>query len=181
MYPATFFGLFPPFPQNLRAFVAMGFDPCFDARWQNVLQPGIRSVTVNDKSLEPHRANLAMSGDSVLTGILDDISRCMVVVADITTLGEHNGRPVRNENVFYEVGLAHAIRLPEEVVLFRSDQATLAFDISNVRVHEYDPDGNPEGARDIVSNTLVGSLNELNLRRQLAIRRAADTWTPDPL
>ena len=51
MYPAIFFGLFPPFPRDERAFVAMSFDPRFDARWKNVIVPAVRSVHVNDTPL----------------------------------------------------------------------------------------------------------------------------------
>jgi hypothetical protein len=179
VYPATFFGLFPPFPRDLRAFVAMSFDHRFDARWEHVLSRGITKVRIGDEPLQPHRIDLTMSGDSVLTGILDEISRCRIVVADITALGEHDGRVVRNENVFYEVALAHAVRLPEEVVLFRSDDQPLAFDISNVRVHRYEPDQNPDAARNLVSDVIVASLTELKLRRHLAIRRAADSLDAD--
>jgi hypothetical protein len=181
MYPATFFGLFPVFPRNHRAFVAMSFDHRFDARWSNVLRPGLESVGEKSQPLEPHRIDLTMSGDSVLTGILDEIGRCRVVIADISSLGVLDGRPVRNENVFYEVALAHAVRLPEEVVMFRSDTHGLAFDISNVRVHQYDPDGNADAARKIVTDTVVGSLNELSARRHLAVRRAAEGLDADSL
>ena len=45
MYPATFFGLFPPFPRDLRAFVAMSFEKRFDPRWEQVLQPAIRKYS----------------------------------------------------------------------------------------------------------------------------------------
>jgi hypothetical protein len=179
MYPATFFGLFPAFPRDLRAFVAMSFDHRFNARWDAVLRPALASVQVDRQPLQPHRVDLTMSGDSVLTGILDEISRCRVVVADITSLGVLDGRPARNENVFYEVGLAHAARQPEEVVLFRSDRDPLAFDISNVRVHHYEPDQDPAGARALVSKVVAGSLTELQLRRQLSIRRAAESLDLD--
>jgi hypothetical protein len=179
MYPATFFGLFPPFPRDQRAFVAMSFDPRFNARWAKVLRPGIANVQVDGVALDPQRIDLKMSGDSVLTGILDEIGRCRVLVADVTSVGTHEGRTVRNENVFYEVGIAHAVRLPEEVVMFRSDRDALAFDISNVRVHHYEPDENPEAARRYLTDVLVGSLNELQLRRHLAIRRAAEALDAD--
>lgn len=155
----------------------MSFDHRFDARWNTVLRPGIELVPLNGERLEPHRIDLTMAGDSVLTGILEKISRCRIIVADISALGTHDGRPVRNENVFYEVALAHAVRLPEEVVLFRSDLDPLAFDISNVRVHQYDPDSDPVAARAMVTNVVSGSLNELELRRHLAIRRAAESLT----
>ena len=52
-----------------------------------------------------------------------------------------------NANVLYEVGLAHALRAPEQVLLFRSDADPLLFDVSGIRVHTYDPDGDPEGAK----------------------------------
>jgi hypothetical protein len=179
VYPATFFGLFPPFPRDLQAFVAMSFDPHFDARWVTVLKRGLELVLVKGQPLEAHRLDLAMAGDSVLTGVLEKIGRCQVVVADISSHGVLDGRPVRNENVFYEVALAHAVRLPEEVVLFRSDRDPLAFDISNVRVHQYDPDSDPATACRMVADVVSGSLNELQLRRHLSIRRAADSLTAE--
>lgn len=174
MYPASFFRLFPAFPRDWRAFVAMSFDPRFDTRWREVLEPAISGVQVNGRDLEPHRVDLTLAGDSVLTEILEEIGRCRVVIADISALDRLDGRAVRNQNVFYEVGLAHATRLPEEVLLFRSDDFDLAFDISNVRVHRYDPDGNAGEARHIVRETLAGSLRELDVRKHLAVRRAAE-------
>lgn len=174
MYPQTFFSLFPPFPRDERAFVAMSFDKRFDARWTEVLEPAIASVTVNDVRLEPHRVDLTSRSDSIITEILDEIARCRLFVADVTTMGFLDNRPVRNQNVFYELGLAHATRQPEEVLLLRSDTDDLAFDVSNVRVHSYDPDGNPAGARALVSELIVASSRELQLRRHLAVRRAAE-------
>lgn len=174
MYPNTYFGLFPPFPRDLSAFVAMSFDKRFDARWKNVIRPALSNILLNDMPLEPHRVDLTNAGDSILTEILDHISRCRVFVADITALDQLKKRAIRNQNVFYEIGLAHAIRLPEEVLLFRSDNFDLAFDISTVRVHHYDPDGNPEEAQKLLANIVANSLRELDLKRNLAIRHAAE-------
>lgn len=173
MYPSTFFGLFPPFPRDFRAFVAMSFDKRFDARWKNVINPALSGIQFNDIPLEPYRVDLTSASDSILTEILDQIARCRVFVADITALDQLNSRAVRNQNVFYEIGLAHATRIPEEVLIFRSDDFDLAFDISNVRVHHYDPDDNPEESRMFVANTVIHSLRELDLKRNLAVRQAA--------
>ena len=175
MYPSTFFGLFPPFPSDERAFVAMSFDERFDARWNAVIAPGIRAVRVNDIPLEPHRVDLRIASDSILTEILEGIGRCRVFVADITCIGELNGRALRNANVMYEVGLAHAVRLPEEVILFRSDCKELIFDVANVRVHPYDPDGSPESARLFVRDTILQSLREVDLKKGFAVRKAAES------
>lgn len=175
MYPNTYLSLFPPFPRDNRVFVAMSFLPRFDARWQDVLVPGVRRVKVAGSALEPHRVDLRMASDSVLTEILEGISRCRFFLADITVIGELDGRPVRNANVLYEVGLAHATRLPEEVALLRSDNMELLFDVMNVRVLEYDPDGDPKVAQNLVAETIVQSLKELDLRKSLSVRRVAES------
>src|SRR5690606_17193838 len=163
MYPNTYFGLFPPFPRDLSAFVAMSFDKRFDARWKNVIRPALSNILLNDMPLEPHRVDLTNAGDSILSEILDHISRCRGLVADIAPLDQLKQRAVHNQDVFYEIGLADAIRVPDEVLLFRSDDFDLAFDISTVRVHHYDPDGNPEEAQKLLANIVANSLRELDL------------------
>lgn len=150
----------------------MSFAERFTSRWEQVLAPSIQRVQVNDKPLVPVRVDARKVSDSILTEILDGIARARVVVADITAHGtdESHGR---NGNVMYEVGLAHATRLPEEVLLFRSDDHHLLFDVSQVRVNRYDPDTNPDAARDQVADTIVSALRELELRRHRAVERAA--------
>jgi hypothetical protein len=175
MYPASYFGLFPAFPQDNRAFVAMSFDTRFDARWRNVVDPAIAAVRVDGQPLQPQRVDMRKVSDSILTEILDGIGRCRVFVADVSPIGELDGRPIRNANVLYEVGLAHATRLPEEVVLLRSDDRELLFDVANIRVHRYDPDGSPDAARRFLTETIVASLREVDLRKNLAVRRAAES------
>jgi hypothetical protein len=175
MYPSTFFGLFPPFPRDARAFVAMSFDPRFDPRWRDVIAPAVRAVLVNDRPLEPVRVDLRKVSDSILTDILDGIARCRVIVADISSIGEIGGRAVRNANVMYELGLAHAVRQAEEVLVFRSDDREMLFDIANVRVHRYDPDGAPDVARQLVSQTIAETLREVDLKKGLAVRAVAQS------
>lgn len=108
MYPSTFFGLFPAFPKDQRGFVAMSFHPRFDARWEEVIAPAIRSVCINDVPLEAHRVDMQSASDSILKEVLDGIAGCCIFIADITAIGEVDGKAVRNSNVMYEVGLAHA-------------------------------------------------------------------------
>jgi len=175
VYPATFFGLFPPFPRDNRAFVAMSFDARFKSRWENVIHPAIGRVHANGIPLDPYRVDLGKASDSILTEILDSISRCRVFIADITEIGELDGNAIRNANVLYEVGLAHAVRSPEEVILIRSDKKRIMFDITQVRVHDYDPDGSPDAARDKLASTIVDSLKEVDLKKQLAVRRGAQS------
>src|SRR5688572_24479525 len=132
MYPAAFFGLFPPFPRTDQVFVAMSFAPQFDARWRDVIQPAIRRISANNIRQEPRRVDASIVGDSILTEILQGVSQSRLVFADITSRNHLGAEPVRNANVMYEVGLAHAVRLPEEVLLFRSDADPLLFDVAQV-------------------------------------------------
>lgn len=182
MYPANFFSLFPPFPRDNKIFVAMSFDEQFKARWTNVLEPAINNLHRNGERLEAVRVDVRRIGDSVVTEILDGISRHLMVIADVTTIGylpatksEEQARPIRNANVMYEVGLAHAARLPEEILMFRSDSDPLNFDISNIRVNYYDPDHDPEKSIERVSSGVISALRELELKRHFAVRRAVES------
>jgi hypothetical protein len=182
MYPSEFASLFPPFPKKNKVFVAMAFEDRFNARWNDVIAPAISSVMVDGESLEPFRSDTRYVSDSVLTEILEGITTHLLVFADITTIGSMDGRPVRNGNVMYEVGLAHALRLPEEVLLYRSDHERLLFDVANVRVNHYEPDIDAKSARESIANAIANSINELDLKRHLAVRSAAKSldyegWT----
>ena len=75
MYPSHFFGLFPPFPREDTIFVAMSFDSRFDQRWNEVIAPAIRQVLRDEVPLEPLRVDSRKVSDSILTEILDEISK----------------------------------------------------------------------------------------------------------
>jgi len=180
MYPAHFFSLFPPFPREEKVFVAMSFDPRFTPRWENVIAPAIGRIKVNDVRLEPIRVDARKVSDSILTEILDGIRKSRLIFADITTVGKLEGSsektpPMRTGNVMYEVGLAHAVRLPEEVLLFRSDDDQLLFDTSNVRVNRYEPDKSPAEARNIIADALESAIKEIDLRKHLEVQKAVET------
>ena len=76
----------------------------FNKRWESVIAPAIQSVEKNDVSLEPYRVDISRVSDSILTEILTDISRSLVIFADVTSLGKIENKPIRNGNVMYEVG-----------------------------------------------------------------------------
>jgi hypothetical protein len=65
-----------------------------------------------------------------VTGIMHDvwiyINKARIIIADLTT---------RNPNVFYEVGLAHAIG--KEVILITQDMADVPFDLQSLRCLVY--------------------------------------------
>lgn len=164
MYPAELFGLITPFPRDNRVFVAMSFDPLLERRWTDVIEPGVA-----DAGLQAYRVNASKISDSIITQIERGIATARLVLADISTVGA-----TRNTNVMYEVGLAHAVRQPQEVILFRSDTDRLLFDLSQVRVNMYDPDRDAALARQTVRDAVADAIKEVDLRKSLAVDQAAN-------
>lgn len=183
MYPLDVFNLFPPFPRNNYVFVAMDFDERFEERWEEVIKPAVRNFpvdgSVNEKQLEPYRVDMSKASESIITEIIYSISNCFLFFADVTTIGRLKKKPIRNSNVMYEIGLAHAVRLPAEVILFRSDNDPIAFDINSVRVNRYDPDKKKDVARDLVTEALKSAKKELELQRLFSVQKAVNSLTID--
>ena len=175
MYPSEFYSLFPPFPRTDEVFVAMSFAEQFTHRWKGVIEPAVERVAVNDSRLKANRVDSRKVSDSILTEILVGISESRLFLADMSTIGSIEKNPVRNANVLYEVGLAQAVRLPEEVLLFRSDDDPLLFDVANVRVNIYDPDGNPEEAKELIVKAILSAFREIDLKKHLTVQRLAES------
>jgi hypothetical protein len=176
MYPLNFFNLFPAFPRDNKIFVAMDFDSRFDSRWEEIIKPAVKSIKHKEISLEPYRVDMGKGSDSIPTEILFSISRCQLFFADLTTIGILNKKAIRNGNVMYEIGIAQAVRLPEEVILFRSDvDDNLPFDLANIRVNPYDPDNKPDDAKQKVCNAIESAFKEINLQKHLAVSRVVES------
>ncbi|HOD84283.1 MAG TPA: hypothetical protein PKG77_22910 [Phycisphaerae bacterium] len=91
--------------------------------YEKVYKPAIEKA-----GLKPVRAD----ADIFATGkIIDQVWRgikaAKILVAELTN---------RNPNVFYELGLAHALRKP--VVLISSNEGDVPFDVRHIRVIYYD-------------------------------------------
>lgn len=176
MYPRDYLALFPAVPQRPRVFVAMNFGEAFRARRREVIEPAIKDLTFEGQPLTPHVVDTGVVGDSILTEILEGIAHDVLFFADISTIGymerTADPAPVRSVNVLYEVGIAHAVRRPERVLLFRSDHDDVSFDLANMRINHYAPDEDPAGARERVRVALESALREHDLTKTLAVESA---------
>jgi hypothetical protein len=171
VYPLHLASLFPSLPVEDKVFVAMSFDDRFRKRYEDIIYPAISNVTISKKSLQPYRVDTHVVSDSILKEIIASITSHRLIFADITTIGRIKGNAVRNTNVMYEVGLAHVLRQPEEVILFRSDRDRLPFDIANVRVNTYDPDGDPDGSRNSVEKAVAEAIDAIDFTKSVAVSR----------
>jgi tetratricopeptide (TPR) repeat protein len=118
----------------------------FDAVYQQLIAPAIR-----DAGLEPIRADEEMTGGIVHKPMFERLILCEYAVADLT---------LANANVFYELGVRHAVRPYSTVLLFASG-TRLPFDVQLDRGLPYFL--SPAGLPDDVEAT----------RSQLAERLAA--------
>jgi hypothetical protein len=116
----------PPF-----CFVLMPFgqkkDPAgamidFDAVYRDLIQPAIQ-----DADMEPVRADEEMTGGIIQKPMFERLILCEYAVADLTAA---------NANVFYELGVRHAVR-PGCTVLLFANQSRLPFDVEPLRAMPY--------------------------------------------
>ena len=149
MHPQTYLKTFWRLELEPQVFVAMTFDPRYQSRFSDIIEPAIRSINVGDQRLSPHRVDISKSGDSILTEISDGIAHSQLVLADVSTVGKDSvsGSAFRNGNVMYEVGLALACRHSSEVLLIRDDHDDFLFDVSTIphdRLHKSRASDRPE-------------------------------------
>jgi len=104
-------------------FVMMPFAAPLGGYYESVYKPAIEKA-----GLQPVRADADIFGaGKIMDQVWSGIQRAKVLVAELTS---------RNPNVFYELGLAHALRKP--VVLVSSNEDDVPFDLQHIRVIYYD-------------------------------------------
>ena len=104
-------------------FVMMPFATPLGDYYQKIYEPAIRKAGLN-----PIRADQDIFGTGkIIDQIWGGINSAKVLIAELTK---------RNPNVFYELGLAHALKKP--VVLVSSNQEDVPFDLQHIRVIYYD-------------------------------------------
>lgn len=130
MYPKIYIDLFKSFDRKQEIFVGMPFSTQFESRWKEIFVPAIVSF-----SLKPYRTKEILVSNSITIDILNGINRAKFLLFDIS---DEKGKP--NPNVMYELGIAHAARLPEEVIVLRDNiSKSDTFDISHIRWHTFSP------------------------------------------
>ena len=104
-------------------FVMMPFAEPHGNYYSLVYEPAIKKA-----GLKPIRADHEIFGSGkIMDQVWSGIKAAKVLVAELTT---------KNPNVFYELGLAHALKKP--VVLVSSNEEDVPFDLHHIRVIYYD-------------------------------------------
>jgi len=126
----------------------------FDAVYRELIAPAITKA-----NFDPLRADEEMTGGIIHKPMFERLMLCPYAVADLSTA---------NANVFYELGVRHAVR-PYSTVLIFGEGGRLPFDVAPLRALPYKLTlaGTPADAASTQA-ALVGRLNE-------ARRNAADS------
>lgn len=124
-------------PERPRAFVAMPFEEPFETIYREVIQPEGERLGLDVTRVDE------LTGRIIFEDIKREISESKVVIAEITA---------PNQNVFYELGYAHALNKP--TILLARRGRDLPFDIRSYRVIFYDDSigGKPEVERNLTKH-----------------------------
>lgn len=132
----------------------------FDAVYKELIAPAI-----SDAGMEPLRADEEMTGGVIHKPMFERLILCEYAVADLTTA---------NANVFYELGLRHAVRPWSTVLLFSKGGSQLPFDVAPLRAMPYQlgADGAPA---DVNASKRALSERLVEARRMALDKPAADS------
>lgn len=169
MHPNTFIDKLWNGTETNTIFVAMSFAGKFAERYAQVLRPAVEATRYQGNSLAAVRVDENKTGDSIVTDIVRGIAEARVVLVDLSDLSPDSAEPIRNGNVMYELGLAHAVKSPGKVIVIRDDSRKLLFDVSSIPHYTIDF-AEVEGAKSSISSLLADRLKEVQLLEDIKLR-----------
>ena len=122
--------------------VLMPFKEPFDTYFLSIIQPAVKVAL-----LQPVRGDSLFRPSPIMGDIWKMIQESRVLIADLTE---------KNANVFYELGLAHAIGKP--VVLISDNLGDVPFDLQSLRVLIYDKNEPAWGSE--LKSSIAAALDE---------------------
>jgi tetratricopeptide (TPR) repeat protein len=128
----------------------------FDAVYQQLIAP-----IIDEAGLEPLRADEEMTGGIIHKPMFERLILCEYAIADLTTA---------NANVFYELGVRHAVRPWSTVLIFAKDSGQLPFDVAPLRAMAYNlSTGGIPTDIGAIKNELIELINEAKESKNSAI------------
>lgn len=178
MYPRDYFETYWRHEIREEVFVAMPFHDEFSSIWNDGIKPSIDDDIPGP--IKARRVDATILSGSIITDILDGIAHSKLVLADISVATSGKWAGQRNGNVMYEVGLAHAVRQSTEILLIRSDNEPINFDVAHINIHNYDPN-DIETTRSKISNLANDLLKQIEQEKSLMVTKALDGLDSDSI
>ncbi len=140
------------------------FKEPFDTYFLSIIKPAVTAA-----NLEAIRGDSLFRPSPIMADVWKFIQDAKVLVADLTE---------KNANVFYELGLAHALGKP--VVLLADNLADVPFDLQSLRVIIYDKNEPAWGAelRTSITESLKETLTDVASAVPAMFRRVVKSQAP---
>jgi hypothetical protein len=174
MYPREFFDTYWRGDLRREVFVAISFADEFEKIREEAIKPAIEEDLDPTNPYRSNCLNASTISGSIHAEILDGLAHSTLVFADVSTMNTHPWKGQRNGNVMFELGIAQTVRPASDLVAVRSDDDTLAFDISHIRVHAYDRHDIPAARAkfaELLRDCLLQREKEKSLRSQILRER----------
>lgn len=120
-------------------FVLMPFHQDFKKVYREGITPAVKKAKLN-----PKRADQIFRSTPIIQDIWELINKSVILIADVTE---------RNPNVFYELGLSHA--LPKQLIIISQKKEDVPFDIQHIRWIKYT---NTKSGRKTLSSKLLKAI-----------------------
>jgi hypothetical protein len=133
----------------------------FDAVYRELIAPAIK-----EGGMDPLRADEEMTGGIIHKPMFERLILCEYAVADLTTA---------NANVFYELGVRHAVR-PWRTVLVYAGNSRLPFDVAPLRALPYKLSAG--GLPDDLANCRAELVKRLKAAHDSVTQRGTATDSP---
>ena len=128
---------------KLTCFTIMPFGEWFDDYYDELYCPAIKAA-----GLEPRRADDLYRPSTIINDIWSYTQSAKLILADLTG---------KNPNVFYELGLAHALAKP--AILITESISDVPFDLRSLRVIVYDKNQHDWGVT--LQESITKSIKEI--------------------
>ncbi|MCP3402723.1 nucleoside 2-deoxyribosyltransferase [Bradyrhizobium sp. CCGB20] len=152
-------GATPKIAAGDSCFVVMPFAGAIGGYFHHVYEPAIKKA-----GLVAVRADADIFGTGkIIDQIWSGINAAKVLVAELTT---------KNPNVFYELGLAHALNKP--VVLVSSNEEDVPFDLRHIRVIYYDV-SDPFWGQKLIEKVAENIVSALKNPEEAVFKRALES------
>ena len=146
-------------------FVMIPFKDPFDLYYSSIYKPAIESA-----NMKPIRADDLFRPSVIVSDIWSMIRDADVLIGELT---------FKNANVFYELGLAHAIGKP--VILVSETMSDVPFDLQQLRVLLYNKD-NPswgEALKADIKNSILEVLDDPIEAVPTIFRKKIESFAPE--
>lgn len=154
-------------------FVAMPFNDNYDYIFNDLIVPA--SALANKKlgyednlSLRPFRTKDDIRTKSGWLNILENLFTAQIVMGVLTD---------NNQNVFYELGIAHATQQIEKQILIANKGYQQSFDTKDLIYLEYD-ENNIEKSIEPLANKIVEAIKIYQLEKEKAVIKASGSVGP---